>query len=170
MLAVLEWLVFELCRRTGTAFTDEGHGHRKMRFIRMMFRTSRDYGKMWAGQTAPFCLEFNGRGCASCGVQGLSAWPRTKWSCPLGCFAVHRRLWQFVWRISRMKKAPFGAFSYPDAISVPDLQSCQACHPTLQHQEGSLRSVMFGQISASSALSSMKFSMPAGTSSSEKMA
>lgn len=35
-----------------------------------------------------------------------------------------------------MKKAPFGAFSYPDAISVPDLQSCQACRPTLQRQAG----------------------------------
>ncbi|PWB32646.1 hypothetical protein DCO47_16150 [Pseudomonas sp. NDM] len=35
-------------------FTEEGNGHRRRRFIRMMKRNTGNREKMWAGHTAPF--------------------------------------------------------------------------------------------------------------------
>ncbi|OXR32893.1 hypothetical protein PSUM_12680 [Pseudomonas umsongensis] len=57
LLLAVKTLVSVLCQRIDTPFKDEGKGHRRKRFIRMMKRNTGNREKMWAGHTAPFfCL------------------------------------------------------------------------------------------------------------------
>ncbi|WP_310196209.1 hypothetical protein, partial [Pseudomonas hunanensis] len=91
-------ILSELCQRTGTGPQDEGQGHRKKRFIRMMFGTSRDYGKNVGGSNRPFflsvfqvvaCQDFEDARCFAVGVfvcVGDWAW-FWSWACRLGAYS-----------------------------------------------------------------------------------
>lgn len=130
------------------------------RFIRTMFGTNRDYGKNVGGSNRPFFLP-----AVQCQSNPHPA-SRKRPSSALGVFVADQ--------IPGNKKGgPKATFLEPKRQAYQ--RSRSAILPVLPSHSSasgsaSFFSVMFGQISASSALISMKFSMPAGTSSSEKMA